>query len=101
MGILTVYPSMTAARTVATKANAEAAVNGMTHFAAPHALCWVASALLSDSIVDGHADFLDPRSGKGRGDMEGRVDVALEASKGIGPSESGRTPVQRLSFYFE
>jgi len=64
MGVLTVHPSMTAVRTVAAKADAEATVNGVTRLATPHTLCRVASALLGDSIANGGADLPDPRGGK-------------------------------------
>ena len=65
---------------MATEANAVAIVNGVPFLAAPHALLWVTSALFSDSITDGSADLLDPRSGERRGDVQGGVNVPLEAS---------------------
>ena len=64
MGVLTVYSSMAATRAVAAKADAITAVNGVTFLTTPHTLSGVASALLSDSIVNGSADLLDPRRGK-------------------------------------
>jgi len=64
MGVLTVYSSVAAARAVAAKANAVAVVNGVAFLAAPYALLWVTSALLSDPIADGSADLLDPRGGE-------------------------------------
>jgi len=64
MRVLAVYSGVAAARAMATKANAEAVVDGVAYFAAPHALLRVASALLGDSIADGSADLLDPRGGE-------------------------------------
>ena len=74
---------MAAPGAVATEANAVAVVNVVTDLATPHALLGVASALFGNTVADRGADLLDPRSGKGGGDMEGRVDVSLEASKGV------------------
>ena len=64
MGVLTVYSSVAATRAVAAKANAVTVVNGVAFLAAPLALWWVTSALLSDPIADGSADLLDPRGGE-------------------------------------
>jgi len=89
MGILTVDASVSSPRAVATKAYAEAVIDGVTDLATPHALLGVASAFFSNLVANRGADLLDPRGREGGSDVEGRVDVALEASKGVGPSESG------------
>jgi len=66
-----------------------AVVNGVAYLATPHALFRVASTFLRDSIANGSADFLDPRGGERRGDVEGGIDVTLEASEGVGTGEAG------------
>jgi len=101
VGVSAIDPSVAAVRTMATEADAVTVVDGVARLAAPHALGRMAGAFFSDLVADRHADLLDPRSRKGGGEMEGQVDVTLKTSKGIGPSESGRAPVQRLAFYFE
>jgi len=97
MRIFAVNSSVTASRAVATKANAVAVVDGVSNLAAPHTLLWVASALLGNSIANRSTDLLDPRSGKGGRDVEGRVNVPLKASEGIGLGKSGRAPIKGLS----
>jgi len=98
VGILAVYPSVTASRTVTTKSYAEAIVNGVAGLTAPHALRRVVGTLFCDTIADGSADLLDLRSGKRRGNVERRVNMTLEASNGVGTGETARTAVEGLSF---
>jgi len=64
VGVLAIHASVTPSRAVAAKANTVTAVNGVTFLTAPHALPWVTGALLRDSVADGSADLLDPRSGE-------------------------------------
>jgi len=99
VGILTIHSSVAAMRAVTTEADAEAVVDGVAYFTAPHALFWVASALFRDLIADGGADLLDPHSGERRGDVEGGVDVTLKASKGVSTGESGRAAIESLSLH--
>jgi len=63
-----------------TESNTVTVVNGVSDLTAPHALLGVASALFSNVITKGGADLLDPRSREGGGDVEGRVNVTLDAS---------------------
>jgi len=86
---------------MATEANAVAVVDGVAYLATPHALLWVASTLLGNSVADGGADLLDPRGREGRGDVEGGVNVTLKASEGVGTGETGRAAVEGLPFYLK
>jgi len=86
---------------MAAKANAKAVGDGVACLAAPHALLLVESALFSDPIADGSADPFDPRGRERRGDVEGGVDLTLEASESVGASEAGRAAIESLSLYFK
>ena len=99
MRVLTVDSGVASPGAVATKANAEAVINGVTDLAAPHALLRVASALLGDMVTNGGADLLDPRIREGRGDVEGGVDVTLQASESVGLGKAAQTPIEGLSLY--
>jgi len=89
MRVLTVDSCVAPSRAMATKANAETVINGVTDLTAPHTLLRVSSAFLSNMIANRGADLLDPHGREGGGDMEGRVDVTLKASKGISLGKTG------------
>jgi len=80
MGVLTVHSSMTATRTVATEANAEAVIDRMTDLATPHTLLGVVSAFFGDSIANRGTDPLDSCSRERGGKVKGGVDATLETS---------------------
>jgi len=101
MGILTFNSGVTSTQTVAIQTNAETIVDGVARFAAPHALLGVACAFFCDSVTDRGTDLLDLHDRERRSDVKGGVDVALEASQGIGPGETGRAAIEGLSLYFE
>jgi len=59
----------------------------------------MARALFGDSVSDRGADLLDPCSGEGWGDVKGGIDMTLEASECIGPSETSRAAIEGLTLY--
>ena len=81
------------------ESNTVAVVNGVSDLTAPHTLLRMTGTFFANTIADGGADLLDPRSRERGGDVEGGVDVTLEASKGVGTSETGRAAIKSLSFY--
>jgi len=101
MRVLAVNSCMSLSRAMAAESNAVAVVDSMSDLTAPHTLFGVVSALFSAAISEGGADLLDPRSGERRSDVKGRVDMTLNASKGVGLSEAGRTPVKSLALDFQ
>jgi len=101
MRVLAVDSCVASPRAVATKADAEAVVDGVTDLAAPHALFGMASAFFGNSVANRGADLLDPHGREREGDLNGRVDVTLEASKGVGLGKAGQTSVEGLPFYFQ
>jgi len=84
---------------VATKANAEAVVDGVTNLSTPHALLGMASVFFCDAIMDGGVDLLDPCSRERGGNVEGGVNVPLEASKGVGSSKASQAAVESLPLH--
>ena len=73
----------------------------MADLAAPHTLLGVTSVLLGNPIVNGSADLLDPCGRVGQGDMEGRVNMVLKASLGVGSGEAGQAAIEGLPLYFQ
>jgi len=73
----------------------------VAYLTAPLALFQVTSTLLGDTVANRGADLLDLRSGKRGGNVEGGVDVTLEASESVGPGKTGRAAVEGLSLYLK
>jgi len=71
------------------QANAVTVVDGVILLTTPYVLSGMARAFFSNAIANRGADLLDPHCGKGRGDVEGRVDVMLKVSEGISTGEVG------------
>jgi len=84
-----------------TQANAKAIVNGVAFFTTPHTFARLTSSGLGNAILDRHMDLADLHFGEGGSNVEGRVNVTLEASECIGSSEVGQTMIEGLAFYFK